>query len=141
MSLYCDASVIVPAIIEEPLSGAVAALLQGQSRAVLVSDFAAGEFASAVARRFRMAELTAAEAQQALIEYDLWSSVAAQGVHVAREDIANATALVRRLDLKLRLPDAIHLAICMRLGLTLATLDLGLANAARALGAPHIVPA
>lgn len=56
-------------------------------------------------------------------------------------DIAVATGLVRRFALKLQLPDAIHLALCQRSGLVLATLDAGLAGAANALAVTNIVPA
>lgn len=46
-----------------------------------------------------------------------------------------AEAFVRRLDLTLRAPDAINIAIATRLGLALMTFDSGMANCARALGA------
>ena len=46
----------------------------------------------------------------------------------------NADALVRRLDLGLRAPDALHIATARRLGATLFTFDLGMASAARMLG-------
>jgi predicted nucleic acid-binding protein len=48
---------------------------------------------------------------------------------------------VRRFDLKLRAPDALHLAICRRLQARLVTLDNNLARAARALDVPCINPA
>jgi hypothetical protein len=47
---------------------------------------------------------------------------------------------VRRFDLLLRAPDALHAAICRRLDLTLVTLDQRLAKAAREVGIEVNVP-
>lgn len=55
-------------------------------------------------------------------------------VRVSSSDIDAARDLVRHIELKLRAPDAIHLATAQRLGATLATFDVTLASAARALG-------
>jgi uncharacterized protein len=140
LSLYLDASVIVPAFVDEAKSPAVTGLFQRLSSPALISDFAAGEFASAVARRLRMSVLQPAGAAQLLIDFDLWSAAIARTLAITSEDIAAATTLVRRFELKLRLPDAIHLAACQRRGLTLATLDDVLADAARALGVAHVCP-
>lgn len=52
-----------------------------------------------------------------------------------------ATAFVRRPDITLRAPDAIHIAAASRLGATLLTLDHGMARAAAALGVDHLNPA
>jgi uncharacterized protein len=49
-------------------------------------------------------------------------------------DIAQADLFVRRLDLPLLAPDAIHIAIAQRLRATLVTFDRQMATAARTLG-------
>ena len=49
-------------------------------------------------------------------------------------DIRLAAAYVRRFDLALRAPDALHLAVAGRLDVPLGTLDRRLATAARELG-------
>ena len=49
-------------------------------------------------------------------------------------DIASAEAYLRRLDLNLRTPDALNIAIAQRVGATLVTFDLRMAEAARTLG-------
>jgi len=49
-------------------------------------------------------------------------------------DIQAATAIIRRLNLNLRAPDAINLAIAMRLHASNATFDRGLVANAHALG-------
>jgi predicted nucleic acid-binding protein len=55
-------------------------------------------------------------------------------VPVTPADLAQATAWIRRLDLTLRAPDAIHIAAAQRLDASLATFDAGMAGAARRLG-------
>jgi predicted nucleic acid-binding protein len=55
-------------------------------------------------------------------------------VETAASDIAFASVVLRRLDLNLRAPDAINIAICNRIGAALATFDEPMAKAARALG-------
>jgi hypothetical protein len=60
---------------------------------------------------------------------------------VEAANVRLADIFVRRFDLMLRTPDALHTAIYSRLGLTLVTLHRRLANAARALGLAVIVPA
>ena len=59
-------------------------------------------------------------------------------IHAA--DVRLADAYVRRFDLGLRTPDALHLAIAHRLDATLLTLDRRLATAARELGVAVEVP-
>ncbi len=49
-------------------------------------------------------------------------------------DLDDAQTMLRRLDLVLRAPDAINLAIAQRLGAELATFDIRMAECARALG-------
>jgi predicted nucleic acid-binding protein len=62
-------------------------------------------------------------------------------VEVQDTDIQLASSFVRRFDLTLRAPDALHTAICHRHGLTFVTLDNRLALAATALGVAVRVPA
>ncbi len=49
-------------------------------------------------------------------------------------DVKRADAVMRRLDLTLRTPDALHIAIAERIGATMATFDDKMAAAARILG-------
>jgi predicted nucleic acid-binding protein len=57
------------------------------------------------------------------------------GAQIGGGDIAFAESLIRRLDLMLRTPDALNIAIAIRVGATLATFDVRMAEAARKLGA------
>jgi uncharacterized protein len=68
-----------------------------------------------------------------LADFDEWRASATEVVEMDAHDCRLANAYVRRFDLKLRAPDALHAAICRRLELQLATFDRRLAAAARAL--------
>jgi len=61
-------------------------------------------------------------------------------IEIIAADIARAATFLRRLDLILRTPDAIHIAIAERIGATLVTFDRQMAAAARALGMAVATP-
>ena len=132
--VYLDASVLVALLTEDALSHRAAALLANRLPVLVVSDFAGAEFASAMARRVRMGELGEAAAREALANFDAWTRRVAQRVELAPADVALATVFLRRLDLALRTPDALHIAIAQRLGAVLATFDESMATCARVLG-------
>ncbi len=140
MSLYLDASVLVPTVVVEQASPAVVDFLLGRADDLTVSDFAAAEVASALSRLVRMDRLTITEAMERLADFDAWRAGETDSADVVVHDCRLANTYVRRLDLKLRAPDALHVAICRRLGLQLITLDGRLAVAARELGIGVLVP-
>ena len=140
MNLYLDASVLMPAVIEEPSSTAVRELFRNRPDDLSVGDFAAAEVGSALSRLVRMERLTATEAAERLADFDEWRASATEVAEIDTHDCRLANTYVRRFDLKLRAPDALHAAICRRLELQLATLDRRLAAAARALGISVVVP-
>jgi uncharacterized protein len=113
---------------------AVYDFLGADGRELLVSDFAAAEVASALSRLARMALLTDADASARLADFDAWRATMSSPVDIAASDARLAYIYVRRFDLGLRAPDALHLAITRRLDATLVTLDRRLATAARDLG-------
>jgi predicted nucleic acid-binding protein len=57
VSLYLDASVLVALLTIDPLSARADALLDTHRTDLIVSDFAAAEFSSAIARRVRTGEI------------------------------------------------------------------------------------
>lgn len=57
-----------------------------------------------------------------------------RNVELERGDVAIASSFLRRFDLNLRPPDALHIAIAQRLDAELATFDAGMAACAQALG-------
>ncbi len=134
MSVYLDASVLVPMFVADTFSERADAFLRGSGTEIVVSDLAAAEFASAINRQVRMHRLTVEEGRKALANFDMWTAQNAGGVEVVAADIALAGAFLRRLDLNLRTPDAIHIAMAQRLGAELATFDERMAECALALG-------
>lgn len=84
---------------------------------------------------------TAKTANTRLAALDAFRSELRVKTNLDAEDIRAAERLVRAFELKLRAPDAIHAAVCLRHNYQLATLDTNLAFAARALGVACINPA
>lgn len=140
MSLYLDASVLVALFVIDPASASAAAFLASRPAVILVSDFGAAEFSSALARRVRMRDLAREDGLLALEHFDTWMTRAAGRQEITTADIGAADQILRRLDVNLRTPDALHVAIARRLDATLVTFDRGMAAAARALGMAVAMP-
>jgi uncharacterized protein len=136
VSVYLDASVLVALLTNDKLTARADAFLRNHSPVLIVSDFAAAEFASAVARRVRMGEITPEDARIAFSTFDAWTARAAQRVEISAADVTVAEVFLRRLDLTLRTPDAINIAIAQRNGAGLVTFDEKMAASARMLGTP-----
>ncbi len=134
MTLYLDTSVLVSLFIQDAFTDPARSGVLGQT--VQVSDFAGAEFGAAVARRVRLGELTAEQALGVFADFDVWVSRSTHRAVTEHVDIAVSAGLVRRLELALRAPDALHLAICERVGGVLFTFDLGMKAAAQTLGIP-----
>ena len=100
----------------------------------IVSDYASAEFVSVIARMTRMGLLPKSEAQAIFGRFDTWRARSARTENVVGGDIQSATAIIRRLDLNLRAPDAINLTIALRIGASLVTFDRRMADNASALG-------
>jgi predicted nucleic acid-binding protein len=133
--LYLDASVLVALFTEDPLSLRAESLLCATMPVVVVvSDFAAAEFASALARRVRTGDIRPKDARTAFAKLDAWTAHVAERIDIAPADVTVAQSWLRRLDLTLRTPDALNIAIAQRAGAALATFDAGMAACARALG-------
>jgi predicted nucleic acid-binding protein len=140
VSVYLDASVLVALFTNDTLTPRADAYLRAEKPVLIVSDFAAAEFASAIARRVRTGELSSADARVAFSTFDAWIARTAERAQTGHVDVASAAAFLRRLDLALRTPDALNIAIAQRSGAALATFDVKMAVAARALG-NAVVPA
>lgn len=134
VTAYLDANVLVALVSVDALTARAEQFLRRWRPALVVSDLAAAEFASAISRRVRAREMTADSAWHALSTFDAWTARAASRVDLAPCDIATASAYLRRLDLPLRTPDAIHIAMAQRLDCELLTFDAQMSASARALG-------
>lgn len=141
MSYYLDASVLVPRLLDEPMTEAVQHFVVAHDGSLHISDFAAGEVSSAIAKAVRDRRIAVVDAAARLADFDVWRTATTIEAVMVRADLIAADAMVRRFDLKLRLPDAIHAASCQRFGLTLVTFDKRLSDAARALGIAVTQPA
>ena len=140
MSFYLDASVIVPTLVLQVSSAAASGFFRSATDPLLLADFTEGEVASAVSRLVRMRELTPAQGLAALADFDRWRSADTTPIELEPADIQDAIRLVRRFELMLRTPDALHIAIAARSAATLVTFDGGLAVAARSIGLPVETP-
>ena len=140
MSAYLDASILLPTLIEEPASAAVDRFCVEWPDTLVVSDFAAAEVASGLSRLVRTRHLEPKDAQARLTDFDAWRTGATVAADLAATDARLANIYVRRFDLMLRATDALHAAICRRLGLILVTLDRRLGTAARELGLEVRIP-
>lgn len=112
------------------------AFLEATPERPIVSDFAAAEVSSAISRVVRMGGLSVDEASLRLVTFDAWRAADFDAVEVLPPDVRTAASFVRMFDLKLRTPDALHLAICLRTGGMMVCLDRRLAAAAEALDIP-----
>lgn len=133
MSVYLDASILVSLISTDANTKAADAALRGLPE-IFTSDFGGAEFASAISKRVRLRELRLSEAKAMLIEHDQWIEAYANAVVVGPSDVARCSAYLRRLDLPLRTPDALHIAIASRLGAQILSFDKQLRASARKLG-------
>jgi predicted nucleic acid-binding protein len=134
VSVYLDASVLVGLFTADSFSPRARVFLADEKPVVIVSDFASAEFASAVGRLVRTREITIARARRMFAEIDGWIARAAKRIETVSADIVTAQSFLRRLDLPLRTPDAVNIAIAQRIDASLATFDDKMRAAAAAIG-------
>ena len=134
LNAYADASVLVALFTPDAFYERAHRFMQDHQPIILVSDFAAAEFASALAKRVRTREISAAQAREAFVAFDAWAQFRGSRLETATSDVALAERILRRLELSLRTPDALNIAIAQRHGAALATFDIRMADAATALG-------
>jgi predicted nucleic acid-binding protein len=134
LSVYLDASAILPTLIEEAGSAIVDQFIEQLDDELIISDFAAAEVASALSRLVRTGHLEADDAGRRLADFDAWRAAAADDLDFQASDVRLANVFVRRFDLMLRAPDALHAAACRREDHLLVTMDKRLALAALELG-------
>ncbi len=134
MKVYLDASVLVALLLADSFSARADAFMRTYVPVIVVSDFAAAEVVSTIARRVRTREITADKATATFSTLDAWIAQKGGRKRMTNADVKRADAVMRRLDLTLRTPDALHIAIAERIGATMATFDDKMAAAARILG-------
>ncbi len=134
MSVYLDVNALVPLFVADLLTERAEKALGGLRDDLIVSNFSTAEFSAVIARRVRTRDLRADEATAAFLNFDAWCSRHTQRAELEGGDIAGATGLMRRFDLSLRTPDALHIAMVQRLGCRLLSFDRGMTKVARTLG-------
>ncbi len=134
MSVYLDASVLVALFTQDAFTVRAQTFLAARLPILVVSDFAAAEFAAAIDRLVRTQEITRAQARAVFADFDVWRSRATDTALATPSGVGAAASFIRRLDLTLRTADAVNIAIAQRLDATLATFDVKMAASARALG-------
>jgi predicted nucleic acid-binding protein len=131
LALYLDTSVLVSAFVQDEHSEWAAALLIRRAD-VVVSRWVEAEFSSALGLRVRSGAMKADKRDQIEAEFDGWR-LGRDECRLDDLDFVRCRALLRD-GLRLRTPDALHLAVVLRHGFDLATLDKELAAAARLKG-------
>jgi predicted nucleic acid-binding protein len=130
---YFDTSALVSLFVQESRTAAVIALAETADD-LFTSNLGKGEFAAAMSMAVRIDRLTTAEATQVLDNFDAWSAGATRQLATDQDDFRQADMLVRRFDLQLLFPDALHIALARRCGGTLVSGDGRQLDAARKLG-------
>jgi predicted nucleic acid-binding protein len=131
--VYLDTSIIIPLLVQDAWSARADAWVLRALPDIVLSDYASAEFASALARRVRTKEISSAEARAAFVTLDEWAARVSERIEIRTADVRTAESFLRRLDLTLRAPDAIHIALAQRARAALATFDEKMAAAAGAL--------
>lgn len=134
MRIYLDANVAIALVLAEENSGRARSMLAGATTLVL-SDFARAECVSSLGRFVRAGRLSDRAARRTLLSLDALAG-RAEGWTLEPGDLARAEGWMRSFTLRLRTPDALHLALALRSGARLATMDRTLAEDAATLGIP-----
>lgn len=134
MTLYLDASVLVSLFRLDAHTDSAATIVAEAGGEAIVSDFARAEFAAVMGRLVRIGALTPEAIAIAFHNFDAWTLSVPQRASVVAADMEECESLLRRLDLGLRAPDALHIAMARRLSAKLVTFDNHMAKSARALG-------
>ncbi|MEQ1498219.1 MAG: type II toxin-antitoxin system VapC family toxin [Novosphingobium sp.] len=140
--IYCDTSLCVAGLSNEPMAGAVQAWLADQEAdALCISAWGVTEFSSAVSLKLRRGEIDPPAKAQMLSNWQIVQRDHLTAVTVSDQAFALAARFCDRADLGIRAGDALHLAVASLGGHRLATLDRQLAAAALAVGVEVTGPA
>ena len=134
MNFYLDASVVIALLTKDVFTSRAESYIRANAPILVVSHFTAAEFASVIARRLRVREITEPIARVLFVEFDAWVIRSTEPADTTTADVIAAAGALRRLDLPLRTADAVNIAIARRMGATLMTFDEKMAASAKALG-------
>jgi predicted nucleic acid-binding protein len=136
--LYLDTSVVASLVLNDAHSATVRNWFERKKREQFaISDWTRVEFASAVARLERRAQLDSSQADAARALFRDEIEPAMEVLRLGREDFGLAVELLAVSATGLRAGDALHLAVVRNAALPgFETLDEGLARAAKLLEIP-----
>jgi uncharacterized protein len=138
---YLDSSAIIPLFKYEVASPAVGQWIAQNPVDRYISQLCIGEVRSAFSRQIRMGDWDAQGAATMTVNLFAWVRDSVTTVAHLDSDTEAASRMVAEPFPKLLMPDAIHIAVCKRLGLTLVTLDLDLLLIAIREGVNAVSPA
>ena len=132
---YVDASVLVAALTSErrtlDMQRWLATAVPGD---IAISDWTHTEVAAALSIKVRIGTISEREQAISLDKFGDWMTDQFTVLPVRRANFRLAAQFARRATTGLRAGDALHLAISHDAGLSMATLDVGLAKASAELG-------
>lgn len=137
MTVYLDTSILVSLFHNDKHTERASVWIAGVD-AFVMSSWALTEFSSALAVKARMRNLTDRGRREFELQLDQWLGSRVV-LPVDDSDMAEARRLVRN-EVRLRAPDALHLALAARHGCGLATLDEDMAAVARDIGLTVVTP-
>jgi uncharacterized protein len=98
VSVYLDASVLVSLFTNDPLTARAETFLRAKSLVLIVSDFAAAEFSSVIARHVRTKDIKKDDARIVFSNFDTWTARTTQRAHTSAADIIAAEILYRHME-------------------------------------------
>lgn len=132
--MYVDTSFAVSLYLIDENSERAADFMDYHRGALVVSDWMVLEFLSVLSRDVRKGFVSPDLAPSVQTSFFDWLSKDCQRETPLEEHFVEARELLERGQSVLRAPDALHLAMCKRWGLSLLTFDKGLIRAAQAHG-------
>ena len=137
---YFDTSALAPLFVRDVHSAAIRHHVRRSGARLATSPLCRIELSSVLSRNLRMGLIDSQAALGSLQMADRWFETDGELRAVEPADWAVADRIVRRFELRLLAPDALHIAICVRDALTLVTFDRVQAEAARCCDLNVIVP-
>jgi len=137
LTVYLDTSVLMSLFQTDKHTERASVWIAGVD-AFVMSSWALTEFSSALAVKTRMRNLRDRDRREFELQLDQWLRGRVV-LSVVDGDMVEARRLVKN-DVRLRPPDALHLALAAGQGCSLATLDEDMATVATDIGLTVIVP-
>ncbi|QMW22426.1 type II toxin-antitoxin system VapC family toxin [Sandaracinobacteroides saxicola] len=141
MKAYLDTSVVVSLLTDEIATAQVYEWFRLHRDAQhCISEWAVTEFAAAISMKARIGQIQAVQRASVMARFAQLTAKNLPLIPVEADDFRSAAQLCAHPTVNLRAADALHLAICRRIGATLVTLDQPFAAAALETGTLTLVP-